>query len=231
MPSRRSDRRLRPSTDRALATRSAGAGSASIGRFDSAGCRSIRGRHLPVSREPLEPRAGEASHPLELGTQRRGSGRGEPIRASPVHRLEGLDQAARLEPRERRVQRPRAERRTRDLLDVGHDRVAVLRPVAQRQQDVQRRLGESAQVRDLVGRLTRASVRVRLYRHTIYRPVSQSLSTPRGQDASAAASPDIHAPWTVDGCCRLVASPARMSRGVIGAARASRSAEVAPTAM
>ena len=46
--------------------------------------------------------------------------------------------------------RPRAERRAGDRLDVGHDRVAVLRAAAQRHEDVQRRLGEPAEVGQLV---------------------------------------------------------------------------------
>ena len=34
----------------------------------------------------------------------------------------------------------------RDSLDIGHDRVAVLRAIRQRQQDVERRLGEPTEI-------------------------------------------------------------------------------------
>ena len=48
-----------------------------------------------------------------------------------LFRLEGFDEAAPLEPGEGRVQGAGPETLARDLLDVGHDRVAVLRPSAE----------------------------------------------------------------------------------------------------
>ena len=79
-----------------------------------------------------------------LGEHRLADG-GELVRPAAVDRGQGLDEAARLEPGERGVQGSGAHGLAGPGLDVGHDRVAVLRPVAQADEDQERGLGEPAE--------------------------------------------------------------------------------------
>src|SRR5262249_15440398 len=73
-------------------------------------------------------------------------------RATAILGVELLDQAPPLEPGQRSIQGPRTGLLAGCRRDVLHDRVAVLRPVAQRQQDVERWLGEAAETVEAGGR-------------------------------------------------------------------------------
>ena len=70
---------------------------------------------------------------------------GQPVRPPAILRGQPLDQPAPLEPRKRRVQGARPERLAGQRPRLGHDRVAVLRPAAQGEQDGERRLREPAE--------------------------------------------------------------------------------------
>ena len=78
-----------------------------------------------------------------------GADAGQPVRPAALDRREGFDQPSFLEARQRSVERPGTQRPSRPGLDVGHDRVAVLRAVAEADEDEQGRLGEAAELRDL----------------------------------------------------------------------------------
>ena len=101
-------------------------------------------RRFPL--EAAQPRPDEAVELDQLRLERCGPKRGEPVWPPAFLRLEGLDQASPFKPGERPVQRPGAHRRPGDRLDVGHDRVAVLRPVRQRDEDVQGTARQSGRV-------------------------------------------------------------------------------------
>src|SRR5215203_5669230 len=89
------------------------------------------GASRPLIPEPFQPRPGDPPHLLELAAQDRRALAGDAVRPPSVLGCERLDQAPPFEPGERSVERARPEWRPRDAFDVGHDRVAVLRPVAQ----------------------------------------------------------------------------------------------------
>src|SRR5262249_8531689 len=69
----------------------------------------------------------------------------EAVRPTPLLRRQRLDPLARLEPGDGTVECPRSEPLSRHGLDVLRHGVAVLRPIGERDQDVQRRLGEPSQ--------------------------------------------------------------------------------------
>src|SRR5258706_7666918 len=89
-------------------------------------------------------RRGDRADVLQVGADRLGAGRGDPVRPAAVLRRQRLDQALRLEPADRAVERAGAEGGAGDLLDVLDQRVAVLRPVGETGEDehatLQRRL-------------------------------------------------------------------------------------------
>ena len=78
--------------------------------------------------------------------------------------VERFDEPLLLEAREGGVEGAGTHRPAGALLDVLHDRVAVLRPVAQADEDEQRRLGEPSELRVL-----RAPCGLLLLRRSIYR--------------------------------------------------------------
>src|SRR5690606_4270492 len=94
---------------------------------------------------PLQSSRRQCLHASELIAQLRAAGRGQLIRPPAVVRFHRLDQALLLQPRERRIERARAELDPGDLLDVGDHRVAVLGSLGQADQDQQPGVGEAAQ--------------------------------------------------------------------------------------
>ena len=99
------------------------------------------------------------------------------VRPPPVDRLERLDQAPPLEPSQRPVERARAHRRSGDRLDVGHDRVAVLRSVAQRHAGCTGTVRRTARARTRRRSSPRSSVACRSsssrHDHAAQRPVGR----------------------------------------------------------
>src|SRR6476659_2635094 len=93
---------------------------------------------------------GERAQPLHLGPYGRLTKPGEAIRPASIYRLERLDQPASLKTSQGPVERSRPHRRTADRFDVGHDRVPVLRALAQGHEDVQRRFSEPSEIEFLI---------------------------------------------------------------------------------
>src|SRR5215203_4285569 len=114
-------------------------------RLDSSGSAATSWLGLP---ELAETVAGERRQAAKLLREIRRADPGQPVRPTAVLRRKRFDQAALLEPGESRVERSRSEWPTGRLLDVGHDRVAVLRTVGQTDEDEQRRFGEPSEFGD-----------------------------------------------------------------------------------
>jgi len=78
------------------------------------------------------------------------AGAGESIRPPAIVARQRLDPLSRLEPRDRAVERARAELLTRDHVNVLRHRVAMLRTVGEADENQQRRLGEAAEIEEFV---------------------------------------------------------------------------------
>src|SRR6266566_2934117 len=98
--------------------------------------------------EALETELRERREIAELLGQDAGANSGEAVRAAPIDRRQRLDETTLLKASKRGIQGPRAHRPTRAGFHVGHDRVAVFRPVAQADEDEERGLGEPAKLGD-----------------------------------------------------------------------------------
>src|SRR5580693_5172523 len=97
----------------------------------------------------LEPEPGRAygrdpPHVRQRLGQRRRARRGDPVRPPPVIAAHRLDQPALVQPRNRPVQRARPQPHPGEVLDVLGQRVPVLRPLSQADQDQQRRIARPA---------------------------------------------------------------------------------------
>src|SRR6185436_13422043 len=101
-------------------------------------------------REPRPADTRDGTQAFEAMAQDALPRRRQPVRSPPVLRRQRLDPAARLEPRDRAVERARPRPLPRHRLDVLRHRVAVLRAVGERDQDVEGRLGETSQARQQV---------------------------------------------------------------------------------
>src|SRR5689334_7441803 len=131
--------RERPETPR----RTAGARARDTGR---------RGTRSPVlGAQPAESQLRERLDARELLAEHGGAKARESIRTPSLDGLERLDEPAFLEPRQCRIEGARAEWPAGAGLDVGHDRVAVLRPIAQADEDQEARLGKPTELEIGIG--------------------------------------------------------------------------------
>src|SRR5262245_18968406 len=137
-------------------------------------------RHRPERLEPM------AKHAL--------AGSGEAVGPAPIVGGQRLDPAARLEPRDRTVERAGTRLPSGERLDVLHHRVAVLGAVGQRDQDVEGRLRKATQAGQFVVALLHGSSTRRPYaadvsyyaiRNTTFRVIESSESAHRDSHRAA----------------------------------------------
>jgi hypothetical protein len=112
--------------------------------------------------------------------------RRQAIRPPPHLGFEGRDEAAPLETGEGGVEGSRSDPLARRRLDVGHDRVAVLRPAAQGEEDRDRRLGEASEIIEARAGHWR-TLRSIAHRYSVSRYTSDRPSSTAGRAGSASA--------------------------------------------
>ena len=135
--------------------------------------------------EPLQADLGEPGQPVELACS--------VVAPSPVSRYgrrRSSGSSASISPRRSSrasapysVPGPSGAPEIR--LDVGHDRVAVLRPVGQRDEDVQRRLGEPTEIGQAPGSRHARPVNARVA--SAYAGISSAVDDRAGDPGAAAA--------------------------------------------